>query len=200
MKTDLFAPEVRHLSAMSRQRICTGNGDCLEQNCDPSINSVYVKYRDMTCEHNCEPVKCPNFAVCGEALPRWVLGCHGGRCWRCNDRFGKNLTFPDEPVECPVCMEVKLSVIQPNCTHMMCLDCFKRMQIDGPPRTGQPAFPYPDREDEYFDYFDISGGQHPLYYDPLVLKFNADCERWEEEWCEKWRAEENLRKCPLCRS
>lgn len=183
---------------MSTQRICTGVGDCLEQNCDRSIDSVYVKYRDVICHHDCQPVKCPNFAVCGEICPQWYFNCHRGWCWSCKDMFGKTLTFLEEPAECPICTEVGSCVVQPNCTHSVCITCFKRMRIEGPPRTGEPQFPYPDREDEYFD----TGNEpsNPLYHDPLVQQYNRDWERWDNEWNYRHGMEENLRKCPLCRS
>lgn len=81
----------------------------------------------------------------------------------------------------------------------MCIDCFKRTRIDGPPRIGEPPFPYPDREDEYFDQ-DPFCLPHPLETDPLVLKYHADYTLWNRENVRQWYAEESLRKCPLCRS
>ena len=176
-------------------RICTGYGECLMQTFD--CNN-YGKYPDMVCEHNCEPVKCPNFAMCENAGPKWYLGCHDGRCQPCNMFFGKNLTFKEEPEECPVCMETTLCVGQPNCSHAVCIVCFRRCRFNGPPRRGEPPFPYPDKEDEYFD----TGNEpeNPLYHDPLVVKYNRDWNRWEDAWQEANSMEENLRKCPICRS
>ncbi len=183
---------------MTTQRTCSGRGECLEQNCDSSIPALYVKYKDTTCEHNCEPVKCPNFAMCGEADPKWVLSCHDGRCLYCNMFFGKNLAFPEEPQECPICLETKPSVVQPNCSHTVCIDCFKRSRFNGPPRTGEPQFPYPDLEDEYFETGNESS--NPMFFDPLVMKYNEDWNRWDNAWQESYTREGNLRKCPMCRS
>jgi hypothetical protein len=178
------------------RRVCTGNGSCLTQTTDCN---TYGKDPDFTCTHDCQPVKCPNFAVCGDIAPQWYLRCHGGRCVQCKTRFGKDLTFPQEDLDCPICFETKPCVVQPNCTHVVCIKCFKRMRVDGPPRTGQPQFPYPDREDEYFDHLPLQP-RHPLDSDPLVVKYHRDYERWEEERGRQWVAEEHLRKCPMCRS
>ena len=112
--------------------------------------------------------------------------------------FGKNLTFRDSPEECPVCMEVSECVIQPNCSHTICISCFKRCRFDGPHRTDEPQFPYPEQEDEYYDGIG-NVPENPLYHDPLVIKYNADWERWQHERDLAWSREENLRKCPICR-
>lgn len=178
------------------RRVCNGNGSCLTQTTDCN---TYGKDPDFTCTHDCQPVKCPNFALCGDISPQWYLRCHGGRCVRCKTWFEKDLTFPQEDLDCPICLETKPCVVQPNCTHVVCIECFKRMRVDGPPPIGQPQFPYPDREDEYFDHLPLQP-RHPLDSDPLVVKYHRDYERWEEERGRQWIAEEHLRKCPMCRS
>lgn len=175
-------------------RTCTGLGDCLCQNWDPSNLAMYVKYHDMTCEHNCEPVDCPNFALCSESCPKWYLSCHGGRCLHCNMFFGKNLTFKEEPEECPVCMETAQCVVQPKCDHAMCISCFKRCW-NGAPRPEQPPFPYPEREEEYESLECPS----ELHNDPLVIAWNNELTRQDDEVSARYEAEGNLRKCPLCR-
>jgi hypothetical protein len=185
------------------KRPCTGKGECLEQNCDRSVHELYVKSTDYTCTHNCEPVKCPNFAVCGEICPQWLFNCHRGRCIHCKTWFGKDLTFPEEDQYCPICFDTKPSVVQPNCTHSVCIDCFKRTRVDGPPKNPEPPFPFPEQEDEYFETgpFDPP---HPLDTDPVsreaIRSWNTAMDVWEDEWCARRRGEENLRKCPICRS
>jgi hypothetical protein len=178
------------------KRVCTGNGSCLTQTTD---YNTYGKDPRFTCIHDCQPVKCPNFTVCGYIAQQWYLDCHGGWCWKCKSQFGKNLTFPEEDQECPICFDTKPCVVQPNCTHVACIECFKRMRIEGPPRTGEPQFPYPDQEDAYYETgpFDPP---HPLETDPRVQGYHIAHERWEEEHSLRWQGEENLRKCPLCRS
>lgn len=175
---------------------CSGFGECLQQSLE--IGIAYTKNTDILCEHNCQPLKCPNFAVCGDESQKWVYGCHGGRCIHCNMNFRKNLTINDTPEECPICTEVSQCVVLPNCTHRLCITCFRRCYVNGPPRVGEPPFPYPEKEDEYFE----TGNEHTnqLYHDPLVMKWNDDWEKWDDEWNSKYRNESNLRTCPICRA
>jgi hypothetical protein len=175
---------------------CPGNGSCLEQT---DALGGYSKYADTNCEYNCQPIKCPNFAVCREQGPTWYLSCHGGRCLHCKLSFGKNLTFKEEPEECPICMDTGPSVVQPDCSHAVCISCFKRCRFDGPAKPEQPPFPYQNQEDEYFDWDPRQEGRHPLYDDPLVVAWDDNLTRLEEEWAHRYRNEENLRKCPICR-
>lgn len=85
----------------------------------------------------------------------------------------------------------------PNCTHSVCVDCFKRCMYgeDIP----QPPFPYPmNIEDEYFD----SGGREDPEWCaryPLVKKWSKDLEKWENDRDEKYKKEASLRLCPYCR-
>ena len=164
------------------RRVCSGNGTCLAQMTDCN---TYGKDPAFICNHNCQPLPCPNERVCGDWAPQWYFSCHGGRCIRCKTYYGKNLTFLDEPQECPVCFDVKPSVVQPNCGHSICIDCFKRMRVDGPPRRPQPTFPFPDREDEY----DSPAGQQRLATDPLtrdaIRSWWAAMEVWDHEWNER---------------
>ncbi len=103
----------------NRTEKCYGN--CLKQiNC---ISNDY--YRDKECSENCQPIKCPNFRLCSNASPQWVLFCHGGRCGNCNICFGCNLTFTDKAEECVVCMEDKTTFIKWQCQHDLCVDCFR---------------------------------------------------------------------------
>lgn len=192
--THTAMPNIPHTQSTTLHG-CSGDGSCLTQttNCN-----TYGRNPEFTCVRNCEPMKCPNFQVCGTYAPEWYFRCHHGRCQPCNMKFGKNLVFPEEPQECPICFDTGPSVIQPNCTHSVCIDCFKRTRVDGPPRTGEPQFPYPDREDEYFDH-DPFQPPHPLENDPLVVRYHAAWERWDNEWNANYNAEQHLRRCPMCR-
>jgi hypothetical protein len=172
-------------------RTCIGMGECLTQSDD--LN-VLVRNIEYTCPHNCEPVKCPNFLVCGTVAQEWYYNCHRGRCWTCRNTFEKNLTFKEEPEECPVCMETTMCVVQPNCEHAMCISCFKRCW-NGAPHPEQPPFPYPEREEEYESLECPS----ELHHDPLVIAWNNELTRQDDEMSARYEAEGNLRKCPLCR-
>ena len=175
---------------------CSGYGECLTQttNCN-----TYGQSPDFTCTHNCKPISCCNEIVCGSWLPPWFHGLKKAGiciCVNCDVAFGKKLDIV-ESAECPVCLETKQSVVMPNCTHSVCVDCFKRCMYgeDIP----QPPFPYPmNIEDEYFD----SGGREDPEWCaryPLVKKWSKDLEKWENEGYEKYKKEASLRMCPYCR-
>lgn len=139
-------------------------------------------------------MKCPNFLVCGNIVPEWLLRCKGGHCVQCDMSFGKVLEFSAEDEECPVCLETKPLVKLLKCEHKMCVTCFKRCW-DGPEKPDYPPFPYPDREDEY----EMAGKYDPILFDPLVLEYNWTCNRIDDEWETKYAQEKSLRQCPLCR-
>ena len=162
-----------------------------------STGPAYVRNPDIPCDRNCQPIKCPNFMVCGDIAPMWYFQCCHGTCRNCDMMFGKKLDLKEDPEECPVCIEIAPAVVQPNCQHSVCINCFKRCWY-GAARNDEPRFPYPDREDEYFDY-EPSYEVHPLYTDPLVVKYHADWNRWDDDWNAKRATEGHLRKCPLCR-
>jgi hypothetical protein len=178
-----------------RMPTCSGFGECLAQTDEPD---VYSKHTDVSCEYGCEPLQCSNFAICGAREPKWYLNCHDGRCLHCNMLICKNLTFKELPEECPICTEVSKCVVLPNCTHTLCITCFRRCYVNGPPRVNEPQFPYPEHEDEYFSIG--NNPDNPMYHDPLVMKFNEDWNKYDDEWNLQYANENNLRKCPICRS
>ena len=177
-------------------RICDGHGDCLCQ-CDDGNYRADHKHPMDTCTHNCQPKKCPNFLVCGSIVPEWLLLCKRGRCVHCDMMFGKIMEFSEVPEECPVCLETATCVNLINCDHKMCVSCFKRC-CDGPPKSPEPPFPYPELEDEYFDGIGNTPA-NPMFYDPLVVKYNRDWNAWDDAWNTSYSREKSLRKCPLCR-
>ena len=92
-----------------------------------------------------------------------------------------------------------MCIVQPDCSHAVCIPCFRRCRFDGPPRINEPQFPYPDKEDEYFD--DIGNvPENPLFHDPLVLEYNRLWNQWDNDIDAQYAREENLRKCPICRA
>jgi len=75
----------------------------------------------------CYPQPCPNSLYCGKAWPRWLLEAHGGRCMNCAIDFGFDLRFHDGQ-DCAVCYEpAGIHVGMPQCTHSLCVDCFRRI-------------------------------------------------------------------------
>ena len=37
---------------------------------------------------------------------------------------GKGILEISDNIECPICLEYKKGVSQPNCNHFTCIDCF----------------------------------------------------------------------------
>ena len=181
--------------------ICRGAGECLEQ----TINeNTYAKAPDYTCVHNCKPIPCCNEIVCGTQLPLWFHGLKHADiciCIDCDMMFGKKLDVVDS-ADCPVCLETKLSVVMPNCTHTMCIGCFKRCMY-GPPDEPEPQFPYPD--DVSDEYGAIGRDAHEersrfLKRYPLISKWNNEWNMWDDNRQKKYEQEESLRRCPYCRA
>ena len=143
-------------------------------------------------------IKCKNYELCNETLPDWWFSCKGSYlCTNCDMLFGTwgtktgkgILNFTDN-LECPVCLETKRSIDQPNCEHTLCIKCFKRCYYGE--ELQEPPFPYPEVEDEYYDSPD-----DPKWKEyPLIETHNIICEEME---LKKWEEQELLGKCPLCR-
>jgi hypothetical protein len=169
--------------------ICHGDGICLTQ--DDTLNN-YIKNKDYICEYNCSAVKCDNFLVCGEVLPKHLID-HNDFCvsFQCKLSFGK-LVFTDN-IDCPICFEVKMGVKQINCDHKICIDCFKRCHY-GIHYIPQPVFPYSrEIEDEWFN------GDPRWVNDALIKKYEKECELYELTIDETYEKEASLRICSICR-
>ena len=158
---------------------------------EPNTGEKLLEYE---CPHNCQPTSCANGQICGTVnLPEWVTNFKHGCCISCARQFGKVLAFVGTQ-ECPICMDAGECVKQLNCDHYICISCFKRCYYgEDPP---QPPFPYPEQEDEYYD----GDSDDPKWKnDPVIQKWWEDCDMWDDKRCRKYRSEENLRHCPLCR-
>lgn len=147
-------------------------------------------------------IKCKNYKICGEILPKWWYECKNNYlCTNChmlfgtwgNDNHGKGeLTF-DCNLECPICLVSSECVTYPNCEHSVCIDCFKRCFYGSSQE--EPIFPYPDIEEEYYkDPYDKKWDKYVLIKDWI-----KNCIKIDEQNSLKYENEENLRKCPLCR-
>lgn len=108
---------------MNNPKSCPGQGCCLRQ-----ADCIGGYERIIECSHNCQPMKCPNYVVCGEIYPSHFDGCWGKTCMYCDQGFGKILTFKTEKQECFVCLEeMEIFVQMPNCTHFLCIACFRHI-------------------------------------------------------------------------
>ena len=191
-------------SSFSMSNICNGDGCCLTQTNDCN---TYEKYPNVTCGYNCKAIPCPNVEICGQWGPKWYLRLRNSKvCLHCDMYFTKKLDFVED-MECPMCFETTRCVVQPNCTHVTCVDCFKRCwngEMDTPP----PKFPYPeeiekqyykelDESPDIYAYTDIDDKWHQYY--PLLVEYDRQYELYNHYKDSKYISEGNLRKCPLCR-
>jgi hypothetical protein len=169
---------------------CNGDGSCLYQEGE----HIYEKNTDIICLFNCEPVKCPNYLVCGNISPQRILSSHKGTCFNCRISFGHLEFFTNE--ECPICLDTKLCVKQSKCNHKICVDCFKRCHFPPYWNDPQPQFPYDSElEDEYESQFDLPRWKN----DPLIQKYQEDCNKWELERQIREKNENYLKRCSICR-
>jgi len=154
-------------------------------------------------------IKCKNYELCESVLPKWWFECKGNYlCINCHMLFGtwkfqgqeyktgKGILEISDNAECPICLEVKRSISNPNCEHTLCIECFKRCYYGDDNTENEPKFPYPDIEDEYYENQENSKWDK---YKPLIKIYNEEWNKWDDEKNEKYTNEVNLRKCPLCR-
>ena len=173
------------------RNICSGDGCCLLQ---VDCVNAYMKNADIACSHNCQPVQCPNYLICGRLEPEWLLYCHHGTCMNCAAMFGHLKFF--ENMECPICMDTKTCVKQIKCNHKICVDCFKRCHFPPYWNDPQPEFPYDSEvEDEYDSYWENPRWRN----DPKIQKYEKELKEWEEERNNREESESYLKVCSLCR-
>ena len=83
-------------------------------------------------------IKCKNYELCNEVLPKWWFECKGNYlCTNCHMLFGtwkfqnkeyktgKGILEINDNLKCPICLEKKRGITQPNCSHTLCINCFK---------------------------------------------------------------------------
>jgi len=159
-------------------------------------NNIAFNWRGSKGE---EGIKCKNYEVCEAVLPKWWFECKGNYlCTNCHMMFGtwSAINAGMIYVKCPICLEVKRSIAQPNCKHTICIKCFKRCYYGDNDTENEPKFPYPDIEDEYYDDQDNSKWDKDY---PLIKIHHEEWNKWDDEKDKKYSNEVHLRKCPLCR-
>jgi hypothetical protein len=147
------------------------------------------------CRYERFGINCKNHELCGEVLPDWWWDCKRKYlCTNCDVQFGNTLETI-EITECPICLEEKKGISQPNCSHPLCIGCFKRCYY-GEDKEGEPHFPYPDIFEEYTrDQFNPKWNRDY----PLITAWDEAWNMWDDARNMKYEMEENLRVCPLCR-
>jgi len=169
-------------------------------------NKAYDTMNMSGLDEDGKGIKCKNYELCEAVLPTWWFDCKGNYlCSNCHMMFGtwgneingnngKGLLEIIDKIECPLCFETKKGISQPKCNHFVCIECFKRCYYGD--KSGEPSFPYPDIEEEYFE--DNENPKWDINY-PLIKSYNIEWETWENNKIIKYNDEENLRKCPICR-
>ena len=159
-------------------------------------NTIYT-------EEGYKDIKCKNYAMCkGTFDHRLTCTAHGlpGRqpawylCHNCFVMFGIELQFCDE-VECPICLETKRGLKQPNCEHKICVDCFRYSRYG---IFEEPEFPYSKEvEEKCEEYGDIDS------YPPEFLNTYPLLIEYENEYGRRLDRQEEMStinsRCPLCR-
>jgi len=177
----------------------------MERDLEYENNNIAFDYQNSEADGG--GIKCKNYELCKEVLPKWWHECKGSYlCTNCHMMFGtwgsgenahtgKGVLEISNNLECPICFKTKKGISYPRCEHTVCVDCFKRCTYgDG---TNEPTFPYPDKEEEYGD--DPENPKWDSEY-PLIKIHNEEWNKWDDKRIQKHENEQNLRKCPICRS
>lgn len=172
---------------------CDGSGLCLTTK--------------LVCEFGCTRRECPNFFICGNEEPQFILDFNRGVCTECSTHVGRSLEngSPSNPVlqtkedhECPVCFQTAQGIKNPRCNHYLCIKCLKAIywyddSLDG--LIPRPEFPHVGQEDEFYEYPDL------FVNDQLVNEWKQRIGSWNEE--RVWYVVHNkryLKHCPICRA
>ena len=144
---------------------------------------------------------CSNYRFCENELS--IYDKCKSMCPDCDLIFGKwkgGRGKPDikDKIKCPICLEKKLCITQPNCAHFVCFDCFRRCQYgDETYDESKPKFPYDEFiENEYYN--DFENPKWEIKY-PLIKLYTVKNNEWEDIKFVKMLEEEHLQQCPLCR-
>lgn len=140
--------------------------------------------------------KCKNYKLCQKILPEWWSQYKSQTiCTSCDILFGTWGTQTGKGVlefidvfECPICFETSEAVSYPNCSHFVCMDCFKRSWYG----KSFPPFPIPDIYDDYLQ--DPSNTKWDAYL--VITKWKDTINEIREN---KYQEQNYLRKCPICR-
>lgn len=144
-------------------------------------------------------IKCKNYELCEGVLPDWWFDCKGHYlCTNCHmmfgtwgDQTGKGELEVRDDLECPICLNIRRSISQPNCDHFTCIPCFKRCYYGED--FEYPQFPYPEIQDEYEE-----DQTNPKWY-PLIQIYDRVWDAVDQKKWAQMEEEENLRRCPMCR-
>jgi len=176
-----------------------------------SMEQARVRERDLIYEQNNVAyddyhlpdygggIKCKNYEVCDHILGRWWFDSKGDYlCTSCDVTFGSKILEISEQndLECPVCLETAKCVMHLNCEHYVCIPCFQRCYYGD--NSGEPTFPYPEIEQEYYEDILIENDKWIHDY-PLISSYHDEWYEWNDRRNKKYLEERYLRNCPICR-
>ena len=172
---------------------CDGSGYCLTV--------------QMICEFNCKLQNCPNYIICSNTAPQFMLNFNKGVCNDCITKLGKCIENPttsnpilsitDSIDDCPVCLQFKSkSVNNPRCSHKICIDCIKAIYWyeDHLFRDLIPVFPHTELEQTFIYEPEL------FINDKLVSEWKKQLGSWNEHRIEfVVNNKKYLKHCPICR-
>lgn len=174
----------------------------MERDIEYENNNIVYDYQCT--EEDGGGIKCKNYELCEGVLPKWWFECKNSYlCSNCDMMFGtwgkytgKGILEMIDNVECPICFEYDRGITHPNCSHTLCINCFKRCYYGDDNIENEPKFPYPDIEDAYYD--DTENPKWNIDY-PLIQTYNVEWNKWDDDKQDKYKNEYYLRKCSVCR-
>jgi hypothetical protein len=165
------------------------NYNSIKEYC-PVISSRDMDYELNNTMYITGDIKCKNYEFCYDTVLVAPFKSNY-LCDDCNIRYEKKLEIK-ENVECPICLEIKRGVLQPRCSHVTCVDCFKLCYYSH--EIIRPIFPYLDIKNEYDE-----DKKNPIWNDyPLIKIYRAKMKKYIGERNKK-KKKTFLKKCPLCR-
>ena len=97
---------------------------------DMKYEYANVGYDDQYPKKDGGGIKCKNYEVCSNVLPKWWYDCKGQ--YLCTNRDmmfgtwgehkGKGVLEVKLDIECPICLETKKTISQPNSGGELCIE------------------------------------------------------------------------------
>ena len=110
---------------INNQFKCPGNGECFG-----NIPGTYIFYKNKRCIKNCKLLKCPNYILCKNYVPKCTLDDYYDLCYSCSIAYkpcgnGKGILKTFDDYNCIKCNIKTKCIEQAFCDHILCIECFK---------------------------------------------------------------------------